>query len=457
MSILMDKILFSIKKIIPSRLFQYLQPWYHFVMALCAALMFGFPSRKLIVIGVTGTKGKTTVVELLHEIFAVSGTRVASLSSLRFKINDDIAQNDKKMTMPGRFFTQRFLWRARRAKCRYVILEVTSEGIKQFRHRFIHFAGVVMTNMAPEHIEAHGGFEQYVRAKLDLLWRLDSHAVAIINRDDPLARRFAAATAAHKIYYGKRGIEGNSMNWDLRDLHVGNKGIQFELNKQSFSSPLLGEFNFYNIMAAIAVAHSQHIAIGKIAEGVARVAYIPGRLEFVQHEPFSVVVDYAHTPDSLRSVYETFAQEQKKLICVLGAAGGGRDRWKRPAMGKIAQEFCREIILTNEDPYDEDPNAILEDIESGIFNFSANGGSPPLADRPASGGQFSIFKILDRREAIRIALSHAQKNDCVIITGKGAEPWIMGPNGTKTPWNEKEIVEEELRKIPRSRIPEILQ
>ena len=378
--------------------------------------------------GVTGTKGKTTVVELLHEILKEGGAKVASLSSLRFRIGDKIQINDRKMTMPGRFFVQKFLHEAAEAGCKYAILEVTSEGIKQFRHRFIRFQTAVMTNVSSEHIESHGSFEKYLRAKLDLFWRLPKRGLAIINRDDPLYQRFSAATPAHKIFYGKEGVAISTKLLAVRHVKINEGGIDFEINNQVIFSPLLGEFNFYNVLAAVTAGLSQHVAYEKIAAAVSGVSVIPGRVEFVQKEPFDVVVDYAHTPDSLKKVYTFLKESNPALICVLGAAGGGRDKWKRPELGRIAAEFCDEIILTNEDSYDEDPASIVEEVSRGV------------------GGK-KCKKILDRRMAIREALKLARGGDAVVITGKGAEPLMAGPLGAKIPWDDREVIREELAKI----------
>lgn len=438
----MEKVLFFLKKILPSSVFLTLRPVYHYLLAFLAALFFGFPSRKLVVIGVTGTKGKTTVVEMLHEIFKEGGAKTASLSSLCFRIGEKEEGNLKKMTMPGRFFIQKFLHDARRAGCRFAILEVTSEGIKQFRHRFIKFDVAVATNVAPEHIEAHGSFEKYLRAKLDLFWRLPKEGLAVINRDDPNWQRFSASTPAHKMFYGRSGIEKNGKVWAIRDLRTTEAGLVFDLDNISFSSPLPGEFNFYNVLASTAVALSQHVPLDKISRAVGKVENIPGRMELVQQKPFTVVVDYAHTPDSLREVYKFLRSTYNlqpttlNLICVLGSAGGGRDKWKRPELGKIATEFCDEIILTNEDPYDESPEAILSEIASGLSQIPNSKLQTP-----------NTRKILDRREAIREALKSAKPGGVVIITGKGSEKFIMGPKGTKIAWDDRGVVREELKKI----------
>jgi len=430
----MDRLFALLKIYIPRGVFLFFQPAYHFVLAFLAALFYGFPSRRLFVIGVTGTKGKTTVVELLHEILRGANQGVASLSSLRFKLGEVEIKNEKKMTMPGRFFVQQFLHEARKKRYKYAVLEVTSEGIRQFRHRFIRFDLAVMTNLAAEHIESHGSFEKYLRAKLDLFYRLSKEGIAVINRDDPHCDRFAASTPAHLVWYGKEEIRVNANAIPVSRISAAEGGIRFSLNETLFNSDLQGEFNFYNILAALAVSEALHFDRAMVVRAIERVRMIPGRLEYVAQDPFRVVVDYAHTPDSLCSVYQTLHRENSKLICVLGACGGGRDKWKRPEMGRIAAEYCDEIILTDEDPYDENPQEILNQIESGFLSS---------VKRKAQ----SVKKILDRRGAIRQALELARPGDTVIITGKGAEPLMMGPNGLKIPWDDRGVVRTELKNI----------
>ena len=420
-----------------------LQPRYHFIMALTSAILYRFPSRGLIVIGVTGTKGKTTVVEILHRMLEEGGMPTASVSSLWFRIRDGEVRNMQGMTMPGRFFVQRFLAQARSSGCTHTVIEVTSEGIRQYRHRFIRFRGAVMTNVAPEHIESHGGFENYLRAKLDLFWRIRKDGYAIINRDDPHADRFFAATPAPTVYYGKDGIRevlhrgtsgGCQRQWRVADIAADDQGVRFLLNDEMIASPLPGIFNAYNLLASSASALQEGVSVSLIKKAASEFTAIPGRMEYVQKEPFSVVIDYAHTPDSLKNVYSFLREsnsklktQNSKLICVLGSAGGGRDTWKRPEMGKIAAAYCDEIILTNEDPYDEAPEKILEDIFSGASHIR------------------NIRRILDRREAIRQAIRMAQTGDTVIITGKGAEPWMHVADGKKIPWDERTMVEKELK------------
>ena len=397
---MIDVLLSFGKRIIPTSIFRFFQPAYHWILAYTAAIWFGFPSRRMTVIGVTGTNGKSTVTDLLHAIFLEAGESVASASSIRFKINDQEKQNTLKMTMPGRFCMQKFLYDAKKAGCRYVILEVTSEGIKQFRDRGIRFAAAILTNVTPEHIESHGGFEQYRATKAKLFYRAPLH---VLNGEDKNIEYFSKIPAQKRIIYTKQNLSS--------DIHPN----------------LIGGFNYENMAAAYVTACEFGIAPDAAKKAIEHFSGVSGRLEFVQREPFSVVVDYAHTPDALRKVYKTLRDSKLGLICVLGATGGGRDKWKRPEMGRIASEFCDEIILTNEDPYDEDPKQIISEIESGIPHF-----------------EFPHSKILDRREAIREAMHRAQRGDMVIITGKGCEPWMVVASGKKIPWDDRAVVREEL-------------
>lgn len=420
-----------IKFILPKRLFRALQPPYHYILAFLAAAVYRFASRRLVVIGVTGTKGKTTTVELIRRILEAHGVKVASLSSLQFSIAGHTQPNSSGMTMPGRFFTQRFLREAVQAGCTHAVIEVTSQAVLQYRHRFITFRAAVLTNTAPEHLEAHGGFEPYLRSKLDLFWRLKPEAVAIINRDDAHASRFRAATRAAVATYGRTSI-ANRKEWPVRLLHETPEGIAFELNGDEMTSPLRGMFNAMNILAAVAVGLHLRVPVSSIAKALAGVEPIAGRMEVIQFNPFLVIVDYAHTPDSLAEVYGAARRLQGccegKLICVLGSAGGGRDRWKRPEMGRIAAEHCARVILTNEDPFDEDPEDIVAAISSGIGKKHAR----------------RVKVMLDRREAIAAAIRAAKASDVVVITGKGSEQWIREKNGKKIPWDDRKTIREEL-------------
>ena len=422
-----------IKKIIPS----FLINWYHFLLALLGAFLYRFPSRKLKVIGVTGTNGKSTVVYLITKILEEAGFVTASVSSIEFKIADKRWRNTLKMTMPGRLKLQRFLRRAVKERCEYVVIEVTSEGILQHRHRFIDFDVAVFTNLTPEHIESHGSFENYKKAKGKLFESLEKsrkeNTISVVNLDDENANYFLEFGADKKIGYStKEKIDKKLDLFEViqaTEIKLAREKTEFQVKDTTFSLKLKGLFNVYNALAAISVALSQGIDILVIKKALEKVEAIPGRLEKVITEPFEVIVDYAHTPDALEKIYSALSSEKSSLICVLGSCGGGRDKWKRPVLGKIADKFCKRIILTNEDPYDEDPYKIIEEIREGIKNKD------------------KIVEIIDRKQAIKKALEFAKRGDIVIITGKGCEPWMCIKGGKKIPWDDRKIAREEMQKL----------
>ncbi|MFH1979150.1 MAG: cyanophycin synthetase, partial [Patescibacteria group bacterium] len=254
----------------------------------------------------------------------------------------------------------------------------------------------------------------------------------IVNKDDKNADHFLRFDINEMWVYGLKK-EGEDFSENIKKMEVSDfsllkSGIDFSVKDMEFNSKLLGEFNLYNILGAMCFARSQAVGWDTIKRTLRRFTGIPGRVQFIEKgQDFKIVVDYAHTPDSLTKFYELFQTSRK--ICVLGAAGGGRDRWKRKELGKIATAYCDDVVLTNEDPYDESPMDIIKDIAEGI--------SSP----------FKYKIILDRREAICEALKIAKTGDAVLITGKGTDPWIMGPKGTKMEWDDREVAQEELDKL----------
>jgi UDP-N-acetylmuramoyl-L-alanyl-D-glutamate--2,6-diaminopimelate ligase len=418
----LETILRFFRKLIPRKLFQELQPVYHFLLAFVAALLYRFPSKKVKIVIITGTKGKTSTTEIVNAILEEAGYRTASASTLRFKVGEEEERNLYKMTIPGRFFVQRFLRQAVAAKCDWVILEMTSEGAKQFRHRFIAFDALIFTNLSPEHIESHGSFENYKAAKLSIAHALSASSkrprIIVANADDGNAVKFLAAVADTKVSYALK---------DALPYTLEKNSTTFTFAGSPLRTQLAGVFNLSNLLAGIAFARTIGIDENIIRRAVEKFSGIRGRVEHVNvGQEFDVIVDYAHTTDSLEKVYEVFQNARK--ICILGGTGGGRDSWKRPAMGKIADAHCDEIILTNEDPYDEDPMKIINEINAGVTEKKAD-------------------IILDRRLAIALGLKRAQTGDAVIITGKGTDPFIMEANGKKTPWDDATVAREELQKI----------
>jgi len=421
----MEKVLRKIEKFIPKKVYRFFQPVYHYGMTLAGAMIYGFPAKKLYIVGITGTKGKTSTSEIVNAILEHSGKKTALSNGIRFKIGDKSRLNKFKMSMPGRFFMQKFLHDAVKAGCTHAVVEMTSEGSKMFRHKFIWLDAFIFTNIAPEHIESHGSFAKYLNAKLSLVDNLSKkkNTLLIVNSDEAEAEKFLEKNANKKISYSM----SNSKPLDLTN------GIKMRFGKTTLYSPLLGEFNAYNILAAATFAKEIGISDEIIKEAIENLKQIPGRAQKIEAgQKFEVYVDYAHTKESLEALYKSFPNQKK--VCVLGNTGGGRDKWKRPEMAKIADQYCDEIILTDEDPYDEDPNQIVGEMKATIT-------------------QKPVTVIMDRRTAINKAISKADtaKKDgadvVVLITGKGTDPYIMGPKGAKTPWLDSEVATEEIKKV----------
>lgn len=417
----MDTLLRKIEKVIPRKIYSFFQPAYHFVIVSLGAVRYMFPSNKIFVIGVTGTKGKSSTVEFVNAVLEANGEKTAVLSTIHFKIGNKSLPNKYKMTMPGRFFVQKFLRDAVNANCKYAIIEMTSEGARFYRHKGINLDTLIFTNISPEHIESHGSFEKYLDAKVSLVKHLAKSnkpvRTMIANGDDKHHSHFLIYDVDHNIKYSLKNIEIEKQDENESVIKVDDTEITI---------PLPGVFNISNALASITFAKHIGVPIENIKKGVESLSLIRGRVEKINEgQKFDVIVDYAHTDDSLRKLYETFPKQRK--IAVLGSCGGGRDKWKRPVLGKIADDYCEKIILTNEDPYDEDPMEIINDVASGIKNHK-----PEI--------------ILDRREAIREAITQAGRGDVILITGKGTDPYIMEANGKRTPWDDATVAREELRK-----------
>ena len=394
---------------------------YHFLWSLLGAVIFGFPSNRIFVLGVIGTKGKSTVLELINAILEMAGKKTALLSSIRIKIGEQSRKNYSGNTMPGRAFIQGFLRQAVKSGCEYALVEVTSQGVLQHRHRFIKWDAALFTNLAPEHIEAHGSFEKYREAKLGFFRYVRNFKSQILN------------LKSQKLFFVNQDDSSNQYFIDVAK-NRNSKIVLFSKSLPNSKFQILNSIFPENIAAAVAFAESRGIEEGIIKEAIDNFSGVPGRMEIIQKKPFTVIIDYAHTPDSLEKTYQAILNSKfhipnSKLICLLGGAGGGRDKWKRPKMGEIAGKYCDEIILTNEDPYDEDPLQIIKEIEKGFLQIPN-----------------SYYKILDRQEAISKAISLAKEGDIVIITGKGCEPWLHFEKGKKIPWDERKTVEEIIKK-----------
>ncbi len=434
----------------PDYLVNVLRPPYHFFMSVWAAFRYGFPSGKIHVIGVTGTSGKSTTIEFLSNILEGAGYVVGSATTIKFKVAEKEWLNDKKMTMVGRLELQRLLKDMVREGCDYAIIETTSEGIKQFRHLGIHYDTLVFTNLHPEHIDSHGSFENYKSAKLRLFKKLNRSnkkriggktiertIVACI--DNEHAKDFLDFEVEKRIGFGLNmdiNIDYDFLDETIFALNTKTVefGIEFEVDGVKFGINIFGEHNVYNALSAIAVGKTQGISMDSMRQSLREIKCVPGRMEFVNEgQDFSVIVDYAFEPVAMRKLYDAVEKiPHSRIIHVLGTTGGGRDADRGEKLGEIAGSLADFVIVTNEDPYDDDPSMLMARVTAGASKQMKNG---------------SFVEIEDRRQAIRTALQSARKGDLVLITGKGSEQGIVVGGGNIVPWDDRIVAIEELKKL----------
>jgi len=445
----------NFKKIIRNKIPKPLLNFYHYLFALLGAIYYKFPSKEIIVIGVTGTKGKTTTCYLIYSLLSKLGIKTALSSSMYFYFGEEKIENKTRITMPGRWFLQEFLRNAVNKQCEVAIIEATSEGLWQNRHKFIDFDICIFLNLHPEHIEHHGSFENYKRAKGKLFENLlrgtRKHLkgklvkkTIIANADDFYSDYFLSFPSERKITFGLEGNPQKKDHLQIIKYRLTTKGSYFILNENledkketNYFSKLIGKQNLYNILAALCVLKVLDIPIKGVKEILKDIEPLEGHFEIVQTKNFKVIIDYAHTPDSIEELYKNIWNifKPQRLLCLIGSAGGLRDKWKRPEIGKIAAKYCNIIVISDEDPFDEDPLKIMKEIEYGVKNYL----SEYEFNKP--------YKIIEnRREAIKYLLDNYQKNDIIVLIGKGAEPTIETKNGS-IPWNEKNVVLELINEL----------
>lgn len=421
-----------LKKIIPTSLLSV----YHKFMAKLADFYYGHPSEKMVIIGVTGTKGKTTTCNILWHLLEAAGYKTGLTSTANFRIHNQELTNSFKMTMLGRFKLQKMLKQMVDAGCTHAVVETSSEGIEQWRHYGINYDIVCFLNLSPEHIEAHGSYENYKLAKGKLFEHLTKKnkiingqqikKVIIANVDDSEAEYFLSFPSEVKITYGQE-VGANIV---AKNLKLNDSGISWQINDVAFSLKQLGKYNIYNALPVVALGIYLDISLPQISEYLAQFPGMPGRMELIdQGQPYKVVVDYAYEPKCLEEVLKTISQLyikpelNNKIIAVSGPTGGGRDKWRRPVMGKLLAQYCGATIITTDDPYDDDPSLIADEMIAGISGISCE-------------------KIIDRATAIQKALSLAKPNDVVLIAGKGCDPVMAVAHGKYIPWDDREVVKQ---------------
>lgn len=403
--------------------------FYHLPLAVFAAVWFGMPARKLKVIGVTGTNGKTTTTQFIMRILKKAGKKVAMASTINFAIGDTEWVNVSKFTTMSAWKLQKFLRDAVQEGCEYAAIETSSHSIDQYRTFGISYEIAVMTNVTREHLDYHRTMEVYRRAKRKLFERA---RMAIVNLDMERPEEYLEARRFEKkLSYSAVLPEANIFAEFIEERL---SDSTFLVNETSYRLYLPGRYNIENALAAIATGTLLGIAPDMMSAALAEVKGVPGRMEAIPNDRnLHIFIDYAVTPDSLEKLYALVSkmrQGNAKIISVFGACGE-RDRGKRPLMGEIVSSAADIIVLTNEDPYHEDPKQILHEVATGVRNKT-------------EGENF--FTIFDRREAIAKALSLANPDDILLVTGKGAEE-TMAIGDERLPWSDRRVIGEELKSM----------
>jgi len=419
-----------VKKLIPKSLFRLIEPYGHWGEAVLANIRYGFPARGLQVIGVTGTDGKTTTATLITTMLRQAGYKVGMMTTISIDLGKGPEPNPTRLTTITAFDLMRNIKRIKDSGVEWLVLETTSHALAQHRVWGVPYSVAVMTNVTHEHLDYHGTFEHYRDAKWRLFKLAGSNAnglqAGIVNADDPSGELFASSV--------KRPVRYGITHGDLlaTDIKVTAKGSNFHarLGQQQLDLKvnLPGSFNVYNALAAAGVGLTVGLTPDQVEDGIAALKNVEGRMNTIDEgQDFSVIVDYAHTPDSFEKVFKEIRPLTKgRLIAVFGSAGR-RDKAKRAEQGEIAGRYCDVVIATEEDDRDEDGLAILHEIGEG-------------AKKAGKVLNHSLYLIHPRGQAIKAAVENAEAGDSILLLGKGHEKsietdWVNRP-GYKKPWDE---------------------
>ncbi|MBZ0159561.1 MAG: UDP-N-acetylmuramoyl-L-alanyl-D-glutamate--2,6-diaminopimelate ligase [bacterium] len=400
-----------------------------------ASTLMGHPARSLNIIGVTGTDGKTTTTELIASMFHEAGHRISWINSLGAGIAGQRLQSNWRLTTPGPFLLQGLLRWMKRSGSNWVIIEASSHGLAQGRLGGIRFSTSVVTNLTSEHLDYHRSFERYLAAKSILVRntvRATEGGAVVLNRDDPSCDRFAVCARRPPLYFGL----GQEAAVRATDIDLGDSGSRFEvctpLGRFRISLPLSGLFNIYNALAAAAVGYTHRLDPSVIASGCQAVAGVHGRMmSIAEGQPYSVVVDFAHTPHALEQVLRFVRRKIVGRIILVFGCPGERDSGKRSAMGEVAGRLADYVVITREDNRSESIHTINRAIVAGLHQA---GREPDV----------NYVVLSDRSEAIRYACNLAEAGDLVLITGKGHER-TLNVDGQDLPWNEEAVAREAIR------------
>lgn len=397
-------------------------------LAILAANYYNNPSKELKLVGVTGTNGKTTVTTLLYQLFSDLGYKSGLLSTVRILIGNEVEKATH--TTPDALSVQKMLRKMLDAGCSHCFMEVSSHAIVQNRVHGLDFDVALFTNISHDHLDYHKTFANYIKAKKQLFDELPAHASAIVNKDDKRYEVMLQNTKAEKLTFSLQSLA----DFRLKLLENAFTGLVMSIDGTEFHSMLVGEFNAYNLLSAYAVAVSLGVSKTDALTALSKLKPAEGRFDYMYTPEIGIVgiVDYAHTPDALKKVLETINKVRTRnehLITLVGC-GGNRDKTKRPLMAKIAAMLSDKVILTSDNPRDEEPEAILNDMKEGV----------------TAEHKTKVLTIIDRKEAIKTATMLANKGDIILVAGKGHEKY-QEIKGKRIDFDDKAILQESLKTL----------
>lgn len=420
------KLVKLVRKILPSRLIRLIERFYRKSRLMIVNLALGNPSKGLKTIAITGTNGKTTTLNFINEILKSAGYKTAMFTTATIELAGDRQKNELNATVPTTREILSFIKKAKDLKVDYLLLELTSHALDQFKIPKLELEVAIFTNLTQDHLDYHKDMQSYARAK-SLLWKMIPK-FSILNIDDNWFDYFDKfKPSVDTITYGtnskaKLKIVDVTLGKRRSDIKLAYAGETIEL-----ATSMPGRFNVYNVSGAVACAKALGIDNQAISDGIAHLERLDGRQERIENGlGIDILVDYAHTPDSLEKILIMAREISSGKVRLVFGATGDRDKTKRPIMGKIAVKYADRIYLTDEESYNEDPKSIRNMILSGV---------------QAADGLDKTIEISDRREAIRAAIAESSTGDIILVTGMGHENFRI-INGKKIPWNDGSVIQE---------------
>ncbi len=443
-----------VKKVVPRGFFRRIEPAGHLAEAVLLNVLHGFPARGLKVIGVTGTNGKTTTSFLIHRMLHEAGYKVGLMTTVAYGAGLDIKPQIAHLTTPSVGLLHKRFKELKAQGVEYLVLETTSHALAQHRVWGVPYSVAVLTNISHEHLDYHGTMERYAAAKRMLFAQTNRNRkglrTGVINADDAYAQTFAGAVQ-HPLSYGVKHGAAQAQNIRLTPNGVA-YDVSLERRPYHITCQLPGNFNVYNSLAAVCVGHAMGLSKEQIERGIAALEGVEGRMTRIDEgQDFSVIVDYAHTPDSFEQLFKDLKPVVKGKLIVLFGSAGRRDEAKRAAQGRLAGTYADEVIVTEEDDRDMDGQEIIEQIAAG-------------AEKVGKQRDKNLFLVHDRPDAIQFAVDRARKDDVLLLLGKGHEKDILrnGPRAAelrhlqqddtnperviKIAWNEAEAARTALRR-----------